>query len=173
MSSADTGFAVTRGKRMGSMVKDKVVVVTGAGGGIGRHFALQLAAQGDCVAVNDIGASVHGEGRDAGPAQKVADEIAAAGGRAVPDTHSVADRDSANGSVKIAIDAFGRIDGVVPAGQDGATSCCPTVVRVQCSWRFRRSAYLCRQDFSPHPPATGQWCRTSVSRTAPALRGAS
>ncbi len=64
----------------GTMLEGKVVVVTGAGGGIGRDIALQCAAQGAKVVVNDIGASVSGEGGDTGPAQKVVAEIVAAGG---------------------------------------------------------------------------------------------
>jgi len=90
-----------------------VVVVTGAGGGIGRDFALAMAAHGARVVVNDIGASVAGEGRDAGPAQKVVDEIKALGASAVASTDSVADWESAHRIVKTAIDAFGRIDCVV------------------------------------------------------------
>ena len=70
------------------LVQDKVIVVTGAGGGIGRDFALALAREGAKVVVNDIGASVSGEGNDAGPAQKVVDEIKAAGGQALGVTQS-------------------------------------------------------------------------------------
>ena len=55
---------------MAKMVEGQVVVITGAGGGIGRDMALSFAAQGAKVVVNDIGASVAGEGSDAGPAQK-------------------------------------------------------------------------------------------------------
>ena len=95
------------------MLKDKVVIVTGAGNGIGRDFALAMAARGAKVVVNDIGASVSGEGKDAGPAQKVADEIKAAGGAALANTDSVADWESANRIVKAAVDGFGRIDVVV------------------------------------------------------------
>jgi NAD(P)-dependent dehydrogenase (short-subunit alcohol dehydrogenase family) len=98
---------------MARLLDGKVALVTGAGGGIGRDFALALAAQGAQVVVNDIGASVHGEGRDAGPAQKVVDEIKAQGGAAVASTDSVAEWESANRIVKTAIDAFGRIDVVV------------------------------------------------------------
>ena len=98
---------------MGSMVKDKVIVVTGSGGGIGRDFALALAAEGAKVVVNDIGTSVTGEGQDAGPAQKVVNEIKAAGGQAVANTDSVSEWDSANRIIKTAIDAYGRIDGVI------------------------------------------------------------
>jgi NAD(P)-dependent dehydrogenase (short-subunit alcohol dehydrogenase family) len=98
---------------MGTLLQGKVVVVTGAGGGIGRDFAHAMAAQGAKVVVNDVGASVSGEGRDTGPAQKVVDEIASAGGSAVASTDSVAEWDSANRIVKTAIDAFGKIDCVV------------------------------------------------------------
>ena len=95
------------------MLDDKVVVVTGAGGGIGRDFALAMAAQGAKVVVNDVGATVTGEGRDTGPAQRVVDEIVAAGGTALASTDSVAEWESANRIVKAAVDAYGRIDAVV------------------------------------------------------------
>ncbi len=95
------------------MLAGKVIVVTGAGGGIGRDFALAMAAAGAKVVVNDIGASVHGEGKDAGPAQKVVDAIKAAGGAAVANADSVAEWEAANRIVKTALDAFGRIDCVV------------------------------------------------------------
>ncbi|KPK07276.1 MAG: 3-hydroxyacyl-CoA dehydrogenase [Betaproteobacteria bacterium SG8_39] len=95
------------------MLEGKVVVVTGAGGGIGRDFAHAMAAQGAKLVVNDVGASVSGEGKDAGPAQKVVDEIKSAGGSAVASTDSVAEWESANRIVKTAVDAFGKIDCVV------------------------------------------------------------
>ncbi|MDA8109910.1 MAG: SDR family NAD(P)-dependent oxidoreductase, partial [Betaproteobacteria bacterium] len=98
---------------MAGMLTGRVAVVTGAGGGIGRDFALALAAHGAKVVVNDIGASVHGEGRDAGLAQKVVDEIEARRGAAVASTDSVAEWQSANRIVRTALDAFGRIDVVV------------------------------------------------------------
>ena len=94
-------------------MKDKVVVVTGAGNGIGRATALLLGSLGAKVVVNDLGASGSGEGQDAGPAMKVAREIEAAGGQAVADTHSVASREGAAAIIQTAIDRFGRIDGVV------------------------------------------------------------
>jgi len=95
------------------MVEGKVIVVTGSGGGIGREFALALAAEGAKVIVNDIGTSASGEGSDVGPAQRVVDEIRAAGGEAVANTDSVADGASASHIVQCAVDSFGRIDGVV------------------------------------------------------------
>src|SRR5580765_836958 len=99
------------------MLSGKAVLVTGAGGGIGRDFALAMAGAGASVLVNDIGTSVKGEGSDAGPAQKVADEInrnfRAAGVRAVANTDSVAQWESASNIVKTAVEAFGRLDVVV------------------------------------------------------------
>ena len=94
-------------------MKDKVVVVTGAGNGIGRATALLLAQQGAKVVVNDLGASGSGEGADAGPAQQVVNEIKAAGGQAVANGDSVATPDGANAIIQTAIDTFGRLDGVV------------------------------------------------------------
>jgi NAD(P)-dependent dehydrogenase (short-subunit alcohol dehydrogenase family) len=95
------------------MLKDKVVVITGAGGGIGRDFALAMSAKGAKVVVNDVGASVSGEGKNTGPAQKVVDEIKAKGGQAVANSDSVAEWEAANRIVKTAIDTFGKIDVVV------------------------------------------------------------
>jgi NAD(P)-dependent dehydrogenase (short-subunit alcohol dehydrogenase family) len=91
----------------------KSVVVTGAGGGIGRDFALAMAAAGARVVVNDIGTSVKGEGRDAGPAQKVVNEIREKGGTAVANTDSVSEWESANKIVSSAVEAFGRLDVVI------------------------------------------------------------
>jgi NAD(P)-dependent dehydrogenase (short-subunit alcohol dehydrogenase family) len=92
---------------------DRVAVVTGAGGGLGREHALLLASLGAAVVVNDIGGDVHGAGSAPGAAQVVADEIAAAGGVAVADDHSVADPEAAAAIVERAVSEFGRIDVVV------------------------------------------------------------
>jgi NAD(P)-dependent dehydrogenase (short-subunit alcohol dehydrogenase family) len=95
------------------LLEGRAALVTGAGGGIGRDLALAMAAAGASVLVNDIGTSVKGEGRDAGPAQKVVDEIRAHGGKAVANADSVAEWESANRIVANALDAFGRLDVVV------------------------------------------------------------
>jgi NAD(P)-dependent dehydrogenase (short-subunit alcohol dehydrogenase family) len=95
------------------MLEGKVVVVTGAGGGIGRDVALLMAKCGAKVVVNDIGASLAGEGYDSGLAQKVVDEIASAGGQATANADSVADAAGAKRLIENAVDVFGRIDCVV------------------------------------------------------------
>ena len=91
----------------------RVAIVTGAGGGLGRAHALELARQGAAVVVNDIGTSLDGQGRSEGPAHQVVEEIAAAGGRAVADGSDVADWDGSRALVERAIDSFGRLDVVV------------------------------------------------------------
>ena len=98
---------------MGTLLQDKVVLVTGAGGGIGRDFALALAREGARVVVNDLGASVAGEGHDQSRAQAVVDEIVAAGGKAIANGDSVADWDAANRMVEQTLDVYGRIDCVI------------------------------------------------------------
>lgn len=90
--------------------EDKVVIVTGAGGGLGRAHALLFAKHGARVVVNDLGGSAHGEGANASAADRVVAEIRAAGGTAVANHDSVTDGGKI---VQHALDAFGRIDVVV------------------------------------------------------------
>ena len=91
----------------------KVAIVTGAGRGIGRCHALALAAAGAKVVVNDLGASVAGEGADASPAQQVVEEIRAAGGEAAANGENVADFAGAERLVRQAVETFGRLDVLV------------------------------------------------------------
>jgi NAD(P)-dependent dehydrogenase (short-subunit alcohol dehydrogenase family) len=95
------------------MLDGKTVIVTGAGRGIGRDFALVMAAEGANVVVNDLGGDAAGEGADLSPAQQVVEEIRAAGGKAVVNGDSVASWEGANRIIKTAVDAFGTVHGVV------------------------------------------------------------
>ena len=88
----------------------RVAVITGAGRGLGRAYALLLASRGAKVVVNDSGVSRHGEGGDAGPAQDVVDEIVAAGGEAVASADSVATPEGGQAIIDKAIARFGGID---------------------------------------------------------------
>jgi NAD(P)-dependent dehydrogenase (short-subunit alcohol dehydrogenase family) len=95
------------------VLEGKVVVVTGAGRGIGREIALLAATYGAAVLVNDPGVTPSGDLPDAGPAREVADEIVHSGGKALANLDSVADPAGAERMVAAAIQTFGRIDGVV------------------------------------------------------------
>jgi NAD(P)-dependent dehydrogenase (short-subunit alcohol dehydrogenase family) len=90
-----------------------VVIVTGAGRGIGREHALELARQGARVVVNDLGASSGGEGQDLSPAAQVVEEIRRLGGEAISNGADVSDWDQSAALVRAAIDAFGRLDALV------------------------------------------------------------
>ncbi len=89
---------------------NRVAVITGAGRGLGRAYALLLASRGAKVVVNDPGASLKGEGGDAGPAEQVEREIKAAGGEAVACTESVATPQGGKAIIAQAMDTWGRID---------------------------------------------------------------
>lgn len=91
----------------------KVAVITGAGGGLGRQHALLLAQRGALVVVNDLGGTVDGSGADSSAAQKVVDEIRAAGGEAVANHDSVSTPEGGEGIIQTAIDAYGRVDIVI------------------------------------------------------------
>jgi NAD(P)-dependent dehydrogenase (short-subunit alcohol dehydrogenase family) len=91
----------------------RVAIVTGAGRGIGRSVASLLAAEGAAVVVNDLGGAVDGSGSDAGPAQQVVDEIAAAGGKAVASGADISDHAAAEDLIKTAISEFGKLDVLV------------------------------------------------------------
>ncbi len=94
-------------------VVDRVVIVTGAGGGLGRAYARFLAANGALVVVNDLGGARDGSGSGTSMADAVVDEIRSAGGRAVPNYSSVATADGAAAIVQTALDEFGAIHGIV------------------------------------------------------------
>jgi NAD(P)-dependent dehydrogenase (short-subunit alcohol dehydrogenase family) len=91
----------------------RVVVITGAGRGIGREHALEFASQGAKIVVNDLGAEVDGTGSSAGPAGEVVDEIRGMGGEAVANGDDVSDYEGAGRLIQTAIDSFGTIDVLV------------------------------------------------------------
>lgn len=91
----------------------KVAIVTGAGGGLGRSHAMLLASRGAKVVVNDLGGAADGTGKGTTMAEKVVEEIKAAGGEAVPDFNSVAEIDSAKAMVETAVKSFGKVDIVI------------------------------------------------------------
>jgi NAD(P)-dependent dehydrogenase (short-subunit alcohol dehydrogenase family) len=93
--------------------ENRVAVITGAGGGLGREHALLLASRGAQIVVNDLGGSVDGSGASDGPAAKVVKEITDLGGVAVADPHSVSTPEGGQGIIQSALDAFGRVDIVI------------------------------------------------------------
>lgn len=98
---------------MTKSLQDKVVIVTGAGRGIGREIALLCASEGAKVVVNDPGVASDGSGTSAAPAEEVVEEIRKHGGTAVANFESVSEAIPASKIVKAATDHFGRLDGVV------------------------------------------------------------
>ncbi|MFM0385688.1 SDR family NAD(P)-dependent oxidoreductase [Paraburkholderia dipogonis] len=95
------------------LLQNKVVIVTGAGGGIGREIAVAMSAAGAAVVINDVGASLDGGGRSSSPAEETKAIIEAQGGRACISTDSVAEWAGAQRIVLAALDTFGRVDAVV------------------------------------------------------------
>jgi len=91
----------------------QVTIVTGAGRGLGRLYALELARRGAAVVVNDLGGTMHGQGSDSSIADQVVDEITQAGGRAVASYASVDSSEGGQTIVDTAVDAFGRLDAVI------------------------------------------------------------
>jgi NAD(P)-dependent dehydrogenase (short-subunit alcohol dehydrogenase family) len=98
---------------MARLCEERVVIVTGAGRGIGREHALALAAAGARVVVNDIGTALNGEGASQTPAEEVVAEIVAAGGQAIANADDIADWAGSERLVQQAISTFGRLDAVV------------------------------------------------------------
>jgi NAD(P)-dependent dehydrogenase (short-subunit alcohol dehydrogenase family) len=98
---------------MSNALEGRVVAITGAGNGIGREHALLFASEGAKVVVNDLGGAGDGTGADIGPAQKVVEEIQAAGGEAVAHTEDISTWEGGGSLVRTAVDAFGQLDGLV------------------------------------------------------------
>src|SRR5437773_2354486 len=105
------------------LLEDRVAIVTGSGRGIGREFALCLAAEGAKVVVNDVGASLSGEATEERPAVEVCKEIESAGGAAVPSFDSVSEFDGAGRIVQTALGRYGvTVNAMAPAGATRMTA---------------------------------------------------
>jgi NAD(P)-dependent dehydrogenase (short-subunit alcohol dehydrogenase family) len=133
------------------MLDGMVAIVTGAGRGLGREEARALAAAGAAVVVNDVGASLAGEGADQTPAAAVVREITAAGGRAVAGGEDIASWEGARRTVEAAYDAFGRLDILVNnAGVlrdrmsfNMSEEEFDAVIRVHCKGHFAMTRHAC------------------------------
>lgn len=112
MDKHKLGSQIHRGEIMSQTLRfdERVAVITGAGNGLGRHYALELAKRGAGVVVNDLGCSKHGEGSSTSPADEAVEEIRALGGKAVASYDDVATVAGGKAVVQAALDVFGRID---------------------------------------------------------------
>lgn len=118
----------------------QVAVVTGAGRGLGRVYALELARRGASVVVNDLGGTMGGDGEDSAVADQVVDEITAAGGTAVASYDSVDSPSGGEAIVRTAVDAFGRLDAVI--SNAGIFTCIPFDELTPDDWRRMLSVHL-------------------------------
>ena len=132
----------------------KIAIVTGAGRGIGREHALALARAGASVVVNDLGATLAGEGADATPAQEVVAEIEGFGGAAVADGENVADFAGAERMVRRAVDSFGRLDVLV--NNAGITRDRMLVNMTEEEWDSVLAVHL-KGHFAPTRHAAAHW----------------
>jgi NAD(P)-dependent dehydrogenase (short-subunit alcohol dehydrogenase family) len=118
----------------------QVVIVTGAGRGLGRLYAMEIARRGGSVVVNDLGGTMHGEGSDFTVADQVVEEIEHAGGVAVASYESVASPEGGEAIVRTAVDTFGRLDAVV--SNAGVLNSVPFDELSHAEWRRMLSVHL-------------------------------
>src|SRR5262245_4639382 len=118
----------------------QAVIVTGAGRGLGRLYAMEIARRGGSVVVNDLGGTMHGDGSDANVADQVVEEIERAGGVAVASYDSVASSEGGEAIVRTAVDQFGRLDAVV--SNAGVCNSVPFDELSHAEWRLMLSVHL-------------------------------
>jgi NAD(P)-dependent dehydrogenase (short-subunit alcohol dehydrogenase family) len=118
----------------------QVAIVTGAGRGLGRLYAMEIARRGGSVVVNDLGGTMHGEGSDPGIADQVVAQIERAGGVAVASYESVASPEGGEAIVRTAVDTFGRLDAVV--SNAGIFDSVPFDELSQAEWRRMLGVHL-------------------------------
>jgi NAD(P)-dependent dehydrogenase (short-subunit alcohol dehydrogenase family) len=139
----------------------RVAVITGAGRGLGRAYALLLASRGARIVVNDPGASLNGEGSDVGPAHDVVNEIKAAGGEAVACTESVATPEGGKAIIGSALEHFGRIDILIHNA--GAVRRAPLAEMTYGDFEFVLDVHL-RGAFHVVRPAFALMCKARYGR---------
>jgi len=146
----------------------RVAVVTGAGRGVGREYARLLASRGASVVVNDLGAETNGTGTSPAPADDVVREIRDAGGIAVADSHSVAEKAGAEAVINTAIDAFGRVDILISnAGFVNGSYDQLVAVNLSAAHWLTEAAWM-----QMHEQSFGRWCTKPVPSAAkPSLSG--
>lgn len=148
----------------GGICDGRVAVVTGAGRGIGREHALELARQGATVVVNDLGAEPDGTGSSPGPAGQVVEEIRGLGGAAVADGEDVSDWDGAGRMIQKAVDTFGDFDVLV--NNAGILRDRMLVNMSEEEWDVVTRVHL-KGTFAPMRHAAAYWRARSKERRAP------
>ncbi len=149
---------------MTRLCEGRVAIVTGGGRGIGREYALMLAAHGAKVVVNDLGGSVDGSGADASPAQQVADEIIAAGGEAVANGADVSDWEQSKAMIDEAVSTFGGLDVLI--NNAGILRDRMLVNMTEAEWDAVIKVHL-KGTFAPSHHAAVHWREASKAAGAP------
>ena len=149
---------------MGGLCAGRVAIVTGAGRGLGREYALMLAEQGAKVVVNDLGSTAAGEGADISPAQEVVNEIRRAGGEAIVNGNDVSDWAAAKAMIDDAVNTFGRLDVLI--NNAGILRDRMMVNMSEAEWDAVIKVHL-KGTFAPSHHAAQYWRQQTKARGAP------
>jgi NAD(P)-dependent dehydrogenase (short-subunit alcohol dehydrogenase family) len=149
---------------MGELCAGRVAIVTGAGRGLGREYALMLAEQGAKVVVNDLGSTAAGDGVDLSPAQQVVEEIMREGGEALANGNDVSNWSGAKALVNVAIEKFGRLDVVI--NNAGILRDRMMVNMTEAEWDAVIKVHL-KGTFAPSHHAAQYWRKETKKRNAP------
>ncbi len=149
---------------MGGLCAGRVAIVTGAGRGLGREYALMLAEQGAKVVVNDLGSTAAGEGADISPAQEVVNEIRRAGGEAIVNGNDVSDWAAAKAMIDDAVNTFGRLDVLI--NNAGILRDRMMVNMTEAEWDAVIKVHL-KGTFAPSHHAAQYWRQQTKARGAP------